>query len=249
MVWSDMEAVDPDGNLISACHLRKMYHAWNFFTAEGMFGAGTTVSEIAKDAGGMLTSQIASGQIRGDAKFYAGSIFSQKMLGNLVHTSTTVVRRERLEKVGDFNPNFLVVGEDYDFHLRTCREGPVGFLDLPTMRYQTGRPDQLTRPSYFKHVAINTLSTIQLILDSGAKIDLPPKIIRARMAELHQWVADSMLVEGNRSVGREHLIKSLRYDPWRKKPWELLAVACLPVSLDQFLRKAYRTFKPRTAQR
>ncbi len=34
--------------------------------------------------------------------------------------------------------NSAISGEDYDFHLRTCREGPVGFVDLATIRYQTG---------------------------------------------------------------------------------------------------------------
>ena len=67
------------------------------------------------------------------------------IMGNLVHTSTVLIRRERLEKVRGFNEELRISGEDYDFHLRTCREGPVGFIDLATIRYQTGMPDRLTR--------------------------------------------------------------------------------------------------------
>ena len=39
----------------------------------------------------------------------------------------------------------MVAGEDHDFHFRTCREGPVAFLDVPTMLYQVGGSDRLSR--------------------------------------------------------------------------------------------------------
>jgi len=34
---------------------------------------------------------------------YAGDIFSQMIMGNLVHTSTVLIRRERLQQVHGFN--------------------------------------------------------------------------------------------------------------------------------------------------
>jgi glycosyltransferase involved in cell wall biosynthesis len=244
MVWTDMEAVDASGHRISSAYLRTMYHAWRRFTAEDLFGSGTPLSEIVKNAGGTLCSQNGAGSIRADARFYCGNIFSQMILGSLVHTSTTLLRRERLEKVKGFNPELQISGEDYDFHLRTCREGTVGFIDLPTIRYQTGMADQLTRPKYFSHVAMNCLKTIQPIIDSGTVIDLPPKVIEGRLAQVHQWIADTMLAQGDRVQGRHHLVESLRYNPWRGQPWKLLALACLPASVDRLIRRAYRKLKP-----
>jgi glycosyltransferase involved in cell wall biosynthesis len=247
MVWTDMEAVDSQGKQISAAYLRTMYHAWQRFTAEQLFGPGIGLSEVVEKADGALAGQAGPGRIRPEARFYAGNIFSQMVLGNLVHTSTTLLSRARLEKVKGFNPDLQISGEDYDFHLRTCREGPVGFIDLPTIRYQTGMADRLTRPAYFAYIAVNCLKTLRPIIESGTRIDLPPNVINARLAQVHQWVADAMLEQGDRVQGRHHLIESLRHDPWRRRAWKLLAVACLPASLDRLVRRVYRKLRPSVA--
>ena len=98
------------------------------------------------------------------AQQFEGDIFSQMVMGNLVHTSTVLLRWDRLQRVQGFDVGLKHSGEDYDFHLRTCREGPVAFIDLAAIQYQTGFRDQLTRPQYAIHTAKNFLSTISPVL-------------------------------------------------------------------------------------
>ena len=121
MVWTDMEAVGPAGELVSQSYLRTMYHAYRWFPREELFSRSR--SPWPRSPRGSRRSWT-------DRRLYTGEIFSQMIMGNLVHTSTVLIRRERLEKVRGFNEELRLSGEDYDFHLRTCKEGPVGFIDL-----------------------------------------------------------------------------------------------------------------------
>jgi GT2 family glycosyltransferase len=237
MVWSDMEALDVNGKLIGKTYLRRMYHAWEFFpTMESLFGPGVTLPSKVGNTGATLPG----------ATFYSGNIFSSMFLGNMVHTSTTLLTRERLEKINGFNLALNVTGEDFDFHLRTAQAGPVGLLNISTMTYQTGMADQLTRPEYFSYVAINLLKTLKPYLESAKGIDLPPRMIQQRWGQVYQWIADAYLHEGNRPEGRRNLLYSLKHDPWRTKPWKLLAVSSMPLPVDKWLRRTYRKFNPRT---
>ena len=96
-----------------------------------------------------------------DPHVFLGDIFSPMITGNLVHTSTVLLRGERFEKVREFDVNLRYSGEDYDFHLRTCREGDVAYLDASSILYQRGRGDQLTvNRAFTVHMAENFLKTV-----------------------------------------------------------------------------------------
>ncbi len=251
MVWSDMVAVDAQGQITSKNYLRTMYHAWRHFTTtESLFGAGTTISDLARKTGGELPEVIASEQIPADAKYYVNNIFSQMILGSLVHTSTVLMRRERLELVKGFNVDFKTTGEDYDFHLRICQAGPVGFIDMSTILYQVGMADQLTNGTYRLDIALNCLHTIEPLIASGQGITLPAGMIRKRLAEVHAWVAYVMFDLGDLAGCRRHLLASLRQSPWQKQMWKLLFWSCFPVTFVAALRRISRQWKtlgrPRT---
>ena len=162
MVWSEMEAIGPAGEVVSRSYLRTMYSTYQWFPRkEQLFPHSLSLAEI--------TPGLAS--IVEDRGLYTGEIFSQMIMGNLVHTSTVLIRRDRLEKVGPFNEELCFSGEDYDFHLRTCREGPVGFIDLATIRYQTGMPDRLTRDEYKLHAAMNCLKSVLPLIENARSED------------------------------------------------------------------------------
>jgi glycosyltransferase involved in cell wall biosynthesis len=236
MIWSDMEAVDPDGNVHAPRYLRTMYDAYRLFRTEDLFRESYPVAEVVPGLGG------AAG-----ARVYTGTIYAQMFAGNLVHTSTVLLRRERLEKVKAFREDFLS-GEDYDFHFRTCREGPVAFLDLATIQYQLGMNDRLTR--FTSLIAVNYLKTITAALgrrDHG--IDLPRPLIRRILANAHAWVGGEFAREGDYRSARRHLGRSLTYRPWQPRVLAELALCCLPRGLDDVLRGAFRGLKARLGSR
>lgn len=231
MIWTDMEAIDPEGNVYSTKYLRSMYAAYRWFTNDQLFSEYYLLREIYP----RLSYDVK------DAKLYSGDIFSQMIMGNLVHTSTVLVKRDRLNKVKKFNEDLRISGEDYDFHLRTCREGPVAYIDLATIQYQTGMPDRLTRPSLRIHMANNFLKTIEPVIQRDrARIHLPDRMINAAFAIAHRWIGQALIEIGENSKARQHLLKSFWYKPWQFRTVILFAFSCFPRSVGLVLRNTYR---------
>jgi len=231
MIWSDMEALRPDGAVASRHYLRQMYAGnYRWFTNEELFSERHSAPAIAGVPG------IAK------AMLYAGDIFSQMVMGNLVHTSTVLLSRERFERVGGFDEALRQSGEDYDFHLRTCREGPVGFVDIETISYQTGMSDQLVRDSYW--LARNFLRTVTTTLERDKdRITLPPRLVNEVLAHGHSWVAETLIPIGELREAGEHFRRSLSHKPWQPRAAVQLALCQLPPELAEGLRRVYRLLK------
>jgi glycosyltransferase involved in cell wall biosynthesis len=235
MVWTDMDAVDPDGAIFSRRYLTTMYSAYRWFSREELFERWFPFSRLEP----ALAARI------GDPRVYVGDIFSEMVLGNLVHTSTVLLRRERLRRVGGFSLELRHTGEDYDFHLRTCREGPVAYLDAPSILYQRGRTDQLTySPRLGLHMAKNFLKTVAPVIERDrARIKLPRMMLDEVLAEAHAWVGECHADRGEHADARRELAASLRHKRRQPRVMALLALALLPPPLARGLRRVYRRAK------
>lgn len=233
MVWTDMEAIGPDGRVFSPRYIREMYSAFAYFGPGELFTGEHALSDIVPSAP----------EVVGDARLRTGMIFSQMIAGSMVHTSTVLLRASVRREVGEFEVAWRS-GEDYAFHLRTCRLGPVGFLDLPTIRYQRGMPDALTRREYRVERASNFLRTILPYIEHDRDaIRLSPQLLREVVADAHAWLADAELEAGQRVEGRRHAWQSLRHDPRQPRLAMLALVSYLPPPAVRMLRSAWRTVR------
>ncbi len=236
MTWTDMEAVDASGQLADPAYLRKMYGAYDNFTNAEMFASEQPLAQVAPRLAGVV----------GDAQLRIGNLFSKMIVGNLVHTSTVVLRRALLDKLKGMDESLRPSGEDYEFHLRTTREGLVGLIDLPAIRYQQGMPDRLTARRYGIFMAENTLRTIAPIIRSEREaIDLPPAMIRHALAKAHAWIAFEHLELGNAARARTHYLLSLMQEPFQPRLAKQLAFAALPFGAGVALRRRLQAFKAR----
>ncbi len=236
MIWTDMDAIGPDGEVVHRRYLTKMYSSYQRFTRDQLFRESRPLSAI--DAG--LAAAL------GDPRVYLGDIFSPMITGNLVHTSTVLQRRARFEQVREFDVELRHSGEDYDFHLRTCREGDVAYLDAPSILYQRGREDQLTSSKYKIHMAENFLKTVHKALarDRG-RVTLPPAVLDEVLAEAHAWIGEVRFDLGDSDQARHHLGTSLKFRPWQPRVAALLGAAILPRQVTDPLRASYRALKQR----
>jgi GT2 family glycosyltransferase len=230
MIWTDMEAVDPEGSVIDQRHLKTMYSTYRSFEMDEIFETSFRLEDIIRTApepGGWV---------------YFGDIYPAMIMGSLVHTSTVLMRRERLDKVKGFSESLKLSGEDYDFHLRTCKWGPVALIDLASIQYQKGRPDQLTNHS--RAIAVNFLTTVQrAIQDDDATGRFPADRVRLVLAKAHGWIAEEdFKVNDGRSV-RNHAIQSLRRRPLQPRLIALLATSCIPQLARKALIRGYRSLK------
>ncbi len=233
MAWSDMEAVDPEGHLLHRNYLKIMYHAYRFFTLEQLFK-----QVVLLDLPASLASEV------GTARAYFGYIYSQMIAGNLVHTSTVLLRRDRMLQIGKFNLDLGTTGEDYDYHLRTCREGPVVFVDLSTITYQTGFEDRLTHAKYHLHIASNYHKTILPLLQKDKKrIHLSPQLLSTILAETHSNIG-RLLLDANRArQARGEFLESLKYKLWQPKSIACLLLSFVPRALREQGMSGYRVVR------
>lgn len=232
MVWTDMEAVDLDGKVFDPKFLRTMYSAYQWFPGDTLFSESHALPEISVSLP------------EGAGRLFAGSIYSQMIMGNLVHTSTVLLRRERFEKVREFNEELRYSGEDYDFHLRTCREGVVAFAAVASIAYTRGMPDQLTGSAYQIYRARNFLKTIEPhILRDRGRIKLPQHMIDFVLSDAHYYVGESALEIGELAEARAHLFKTLRYRLWQPRAAALFLLSLFPLSVGKGLRGLYRGAK------
>ena len=240
MIWTDMEAVDADEQVISASYLSTMYSAYEHCTLDSLFPD----KQLLPDACCGLEPATKNPTL------YFGDIFSQMMLGNLVHTSTVLIRRERLDQIGGFDETLLHSGEDYDFHLRTCLAGPVAFVDVSSIQYRVGYADQLTQPAFQIHMARNFVKTITSMIERQREhIKLPEEALAGVLSRGHAWIGREALLCGNQAEARQHLLHCLALRLWQPALWGYLILACIPSFAYPSVRSAFRWVKHRMPER
>lgn len=222
MVWTDMDAVDAAGNLMPECSLRDILSAFRRFPLSYLFDQQIALEDVASTPPSLRTRSL-----------YVGDVFGKMVIGNLVLPSSALVTRERLDRVGRFDESLSVSGEDFDFFLRICREGPVAFADVPSTRKQLGQSDQLTHPSRTLDLARNYLRTMNGALERDPdRVDLPPKIVRAARADGHAWTGRAYLEVGDRASARRHLRQAMRLRPLDAKTLVAAGLALLPAAIS-----------------
>jgi glycosyltransferase involved in cell wall biosynthesis len=198
MVWTDMNAYDSDGKLVSSNHLRKMYAAYDRIGTAKLFQGQQNLRDFAP-------AVAQSADVLSNAVVHWGELYSSMIFGNLVHTSTVMVAKQRLRKVGFFEESYKT-GEDHDFHMRTCLEGPVALLDVPSIRYRVaGGADQLTSPKHRLEIAMNGLRIREAaIARNRERIELSDAQLATIMARANSWVADELFQQGDYERARPH---------------------------------------------
>jgi glycosyltransferase involved in cell wall biosynthesis len=233
MVWTNFAAVDVDCKVVNPRYLTTMYSAYRFFPSfEHLFRDSRALSDVVKSGSG----------IEADARVYIGNVYASMLRGNLAHTSTVMLSRERIAKVTQFDETLTLSGEDYDFHFRTCKWGDVCFIDAPSTLYQLGFDDRLTKHS--KQIAQNFLKTVEkaVALEKGTET-FPPAMIDEVLAEAHAWIASELFkIEDDPGV-RQHALDSLRHKPWQPRLIVLFAVALVPRVISNPLLRSYRNSK------
>jgi len=233
MVWTNFEAVDSNRTVVNPRFLTTMYGAYKHFPSfEGLFEKSVHLSEVAEPGIGVDSS----------ARAYMGNIYSSMLLGNLVHTSTVLVSKERIARVKEFDETLALSGEDYDFHFRTCKWGKVCLVDVSSTEYQVDYKDQLTK--YGMQIALNALKTVEKAIarEKGTGAFSSPAINYV-LAKDHAWITQEYLERSDYSGVRKHALLSLRHKAWQPRLVLLFCIALLPRSFAERMLNTYRRSK------
>lgn len=235
MVWTDMDAIGPTGNIVHRKFLRRMYSAYDNFEEEPLFSQTKPVPNCWEAAPGELA----------EATVGMGSIYSQMFCGNLVHTPTVMLTRERAKQTGLFDESMRRGGEDFKYHLTTCRLGPVAFVDVASILYRTGGEDRITHPENQLFYARSYLRTIEDEFSQHRDaIKLTKPQVRRMFAEAHRWLADALLDAGERRLSRTHAWLAVRAECGSLTAWKLLLKSNLPESVLESMRRLKHRWQP-----
>lgn len=233
LAWSDTDLVDHTGRVVERRGIRQLLGAWSYFSLEDLFSSAVDISELGLDGIGAAPA----------GRVHFGDIYSPMVMGNLVLTSSAVLRRDRIAEIGRFEAG-LRVGEDYDYFIRACRMGPVVYADVPDICYRVGTLDKLAAPAASLAMATGYLSVLERTLARDRdRITLPPRMIAIARAHAHGWIGERHLLTGMRSSARHELARSLRIRPAQARVAALLAVSMLPDSIIQRAAGARRAIR------
>lgn len=194
IIWTDMETMDGQGNKLHPRYLKTMYQTFRFFPH---------MNDLFKN------------RAKEPLDFYYGDIYSQMVLGNLVHTSTLLVRKSVQEKVGYYRDDMLI-GEDFDYHLRLVRAAPAAFLDEASIRYRIGQEDALSAPKHALRYSQAYLKTLlEALKNDRDRISLPRKLIRRCLSDAYFWVGREFVTAGKTTPGLYWLIRSILLRPFQ----------------------------------
>ncbi|MDB4912949.1 MAG: glycosyl transferase [Gemmatimonadetes bacterium] len=225
LVWTDVSAVNAQLEMLHPRYTRVAYPAWKLTPMDQLFPRRFELP---------LPSGI------GTATAHVGDLFGPMFIGSYINMPTVMVRRSALDAAGGFDES-MRAGEDYDWCMRMCREGLVGFIDIPMALYRIGGADQLTRPDMMVVQARNSLRTMLPLIDAHRdRIPLDTRSLRRVLAGRYRWLGQAELESGNRGAARRALARAVYYQPRHGRTLGLIALASVPVSLERIARSLYR---------
>lgn len=152
----------------------------------------------------------------------SGWIYPQLLLDSQVWTSTVVLRRALLERVGGFDTS-LRIGEDLDLWLRLSRETPILRIARPLALYRK-HPASITRAvpteNWQGRVIEQALRRWGYRSPDGAQAD--PRAIRRTLARTWRDFAAAQFAAGNRAGALAGAVNALRHDWGQAGNWRLL---------------------------
>lgn len=230
LVWTDMSAVEGQGNVVAARYLRTYYTVYDHVSIETILTRRGSLRDLSAEAPSEWL----------DAPYYVGNVFREMFLGSLVHPSTAVVRRDRMRKAGNFD--FALTGpgaEDYHFYYRISEHGPVALLDAPTVLYRIDDPQAVSKSGLKQ--ARGNLAVLSYWL-TRERPALPPEVERARIAGAYAWLGSEELSGGDPAAARAHLWQAMRRAPNPRIAFRF-ALSLFPKPTIPALRKIKRLFK------
>jgi glycosyltransferase involved in cell wall biosynthesis len=215
LIWSDMDAINESGTVISERYLRKYYGAYRYFPS---------LSDLFS-----VEKKLSTG-----ITLYFGDISQAMVMGNFIHTSTVVARADRLAAAGGYDQS-VHPSEDQDFYYRVCKTGPVAFVDTVTTHYQVGAADAASGHSRYLEMATSSLEVFNRIITSeNLNLNISPVLLKRQENDLYANVGEAAFLRGRMSIARTHLQKRLRGRPSDLRSMAYLAMSFLPFPLHLF---------------
>ena len=156
----------------------------------------------------------------------SGRIAAELFMGNVIPTSTVVIRRKCLEAVGlfDESPELISV-EDYDLWLRFAERFDVVAVDRPLVRYRVS-PSGISQNTARSYAGEQRVIERAVARAGSQRLELAALLPR-RLAQLHFACGHEYFTAGRLGEARTQFAQSLRHQPGRARTWLYYAATFL----------------------
>lgn len=176
LVFSSFRLVDTDDRCLAADAL------WSYYRVIERYGLTAAT----------LLDRSDELQIEGCARpAHVGDAFPTLYRGNVVKTSTVLIRRDLAQEGFDAT---LATEEDYDLWLRVAQRADMALIDEPLADVRR-RPEQLTAAGNALVVAANAVTVVERHAAAAAARMSKPAV-QSRLADTYRALAHTALVAG-----------------------------------------------------
>lgn len=186
------------------------------------------VASIYPEAGLLDPNSVSWLRARGLApiRIYRGEMYERLAWGNFIHPPTVLVRRTACEKIGEFDESIPYVA-DYDWFLRASRLGPIGYLDVPLLKYRYS-PDQMSSDRHTAKIAYGNVVIInKLRAADHAYFTAHRAEFRRRLGGCYLSAAN-VLADSSRLRALGELVRSIAHGVVNGQTFRILAKLVLP---------------------
>jgi glycosyltransferase involved in cell wall biosynthesis len=174
-------------------------------------------------------------------KMYAGDILRPLLLRDFIHSGAPVIKREVFDAVGYFDESpLLQSGEDWSMWLRIASRYPIGFIDLPLVKYRIHRTSKRhSRDVQYIFQAMCTHVNNAVARDPDRLSDLR----KHALASVCMDMGVMYLTRGDRLRAREMYARAIRLYPYYVKTWACWLATLLPMPTVNWLRDMLYLFR------
>ena len=227
LVFTDFSRIDMEGNIV-----RDRYEQDAFVVFQDY---GLSIDKIFREKRTKLIDGAGPGGSQ--HTLYFGDVFYHLCKGNFILPSTTLFKKECIEKIGLLWNEELQCAQDQYFHLHFAHRFPVAYLDAVTAEYRVGRGGSLSGNKNTPQLIINTIKTIEDIYERdqdlrSGKINLYRTILGKHYARLAYYY----LSELDWVSARKYALISMKYKPILLKSSSTLLLSFSPLRILQILK-------------
>jgi len=227
LVFTEFDLADARLEITDRHALRRVYPAFRTY--------GLTFDRIFPDV------RVRGGASVDDAcRIYRGDAMEALFLGNMINTSSVLVRRALFTDAGAFD-EALRTQEDYDLWLRIAERAPLAFVER-SLVVTRRRPGQLTARENVLEIAEVSLDVVERAACRGPA-RLPRALVRTRLRDKRRSVGWCRLAAGDRRGARRALRSSLSAGPLDLRTLGAFVWTFAPDAVVRLVRATIRTVR------
>jgi len=168
---------------------------------------------------------------------HSGWVFEPLFVENFMITSSVLVRRDSVEMVGEFNPQYLNA-QDYDLWTRLARRYRFVYVDEILVQYWSMGKSLCT--NYDRLYTTDFMISRRLMEDDPQFFENRPGLVRTRFGSLHFRYGWRLFRNGRFEEARREFGSSRRYRPMDIRTYGYWAATFLPEALIEGIRRFRR---------